>query len=173
MKYIGIILILTFSAFSSAVEFSTVEVLNGKVTIDIPKNFTQMTKEVLALKYPNSRRPTEVLSDETGGISIAFNHTASKIQPSQINDAHIAFSKMFHNLYPSAKWIRDEVIEQNGSAFIIMELITPAIDTKIHNIIYGSSVDGRLLFVAFNTTVEQSKIWLPIGKRMMSSLSLK
>ncbi len=79
---------------------------------------------------------------------------------------------MFKNRYPSATWFRDEVSTLNGQEFIIMELITPAIDTQIHNIIYGTSIDNRLLFVAFNTTVEQSEQWLPIGKQIMASIQL-
>jgi len=172
MKYVGLILMMVFCASVSAVEFTSIEVLKGKVTLEIPDSFAPMTKEALALKYPSTRRPTEVLSDETGGVSIAFNHTASKVRPSQLKEAHTVLSNTFHNLHPSAKWIRDEVIEQNGSSFIVMELITAAIDTQIHNIMYGTSVDGRLLFVAFNTTLEQSEHWLPIGQRIMSSLSI-
>ena len=76
-------------------------------------------------------------------------------------------------MYPSATWLRDEVIVQNGKTFMVMELITPAIDTKIHNIMYGTSVDGRFLLAAFNTTTEQADEWLPIGKRIMTSLSIK
>jgi len=121
-------------------------------------------------KYPASRRPTEVLSDKTGGVTLAFNHTANVMKPSQIKAAHVVMSKMFHNMYPSATWIRDEVIVQNGNTFMVLELITPAIDTQIHNIMYGTSVDGRFLLAAFNTTIEQSEVWLPIGKKMMSSL---
>jgi len=80
---------------------------------------------------------------------------------------------MFHNFYPSAKWIKDETIVQNGRAFMVLEFVTPALDTKIHNIMYGTSVDNRLLLVAFNTTVEQSEEWLPIGKQIMGSLAIK
>ena len=132
-----------------------------------------MPKDILELKYPASRRPTEVLSDKTGGVTLAFNHTNNPMLPSQVSEAHVAISQMFHNMYPSAKWIRDEVINQNGNAFMVMELITPAIDTQIHNIMYGTSVDGRFLLAAFNTTVEQSGKWLPIGKQIMGSLSIK
>ena len=55
---------------------------------------------------------------------------------------------------------------------MILELITPAIDTQIHNVMYGTSVNGRFLLVTFDTTVEQSKEWLPIGKQIMSSLTI-
>lgn len=77
---------------------------------------------------------------------------------------------MFHDRYPTAQWVRDGVVEQNGDTFIVMELITPAVDTDIHNIIYGASVDGRFLLAAFNTTVELAGHWLPIGREIMGSL---
>jgi hypothetical protein len=159
------------NAFSQ--ELVNLEVLSGKVSILAPKEFGPMPKDVVEIKYPSSRRPTEVLSDKTGGVSLAFNHTNNPMQPSQVREAQVAMSQMFHTLYPSAKWVRDEVIEQNGAVFMVMELITPAVDTEIHNIMYGTSVDGRFLLASFNTTVEKADEWLPIGKKIMNSMSVK
>jgi hypothetical protein len=161
-----------FSLNSFSEELVEVKALSGKVSILAPKGFGSMPIDMLEVKYPASRRPTEVLSDKTGGVTLAFNHTENAMQPSQVKEAHISISKMFHNMYPSASWIRDEVIEQNGNTFMVMELITPALDTKIHNIMYGTSVDGRFLLAAFNTTIEQAGEWLPVGKQIMSSLSV-
>lgn len=173
MKKYCLLALLVMSTLSWAEGLEKVEVLDGKVTIAAPPGFDPMSDERLELKYPSSRRPTEVLSDESGRVTLAFNHTDNAMQPSEVRQAHQGISRSFHNMYPSAEWIRDEVIEQNGSTFMVMELITPAMDTKIHNIMYGTSVDGRFLLVAFNTTVEQSDEWLPIGQEIMSSLSVE
>jgi hypothetical protein len=167
-----IVILLVIATFAHAEELITRTVLNGKVTLATPKSFGPMPKSILEIKYPSSRRPTEVLSDSTGGVSLAFNHTQSRILPEQIKAAHISMSKSFHNMYPSAKWLRDETINKNGITFMVFELITPAMDTQIHNIMYGTSVDNRLLLISFNTTVEQSKLWLPIGKEIMESISI-
>ena len=172
MKYICLFVLLTLATFSFAEGLVKIEALNGKVVILAPKNFGPMPKNIVDVKYPSSRKPTEVLSDKTGGVTLAFNHTNSAMKPTQVREAHLSISKMFHNMYPSAKWIRDEVMEQNGSTFMVMELVTPAMDTQIHNIMYGTSVDGRFLLAAFNTTVEQSKEWLPVGKKIMTSLTI-
>lgn len=173
MKSCFFLMLVLFSSFSLSAELITKNVLNGRVSLLIPQQFTQMPDDILEIKYPSSRRPTEVLSDDSGSISLAFNHTNTVMESSDIPEFHRAISKMFHNLYPSAKWFRDEIIERNGRKFIVLELITPAMDTEIHNIMYGTSVDGRLLFIAFNTTIEQSKEWLPIGKKVMESLTIK
>ena len=164
--------LLLICSLAQAEEMIRRTALNGKVTLTTPKSFAPMPQEILELKYPASRRPTEVLSDSTGGVSLAFNHTQDRMTPSQIKEAHVSISKMFHNMYPSAKWIRDDTFEQNGRTFMVLELITPAMDTKIHNIIYGTSVDNRFLLIAFNTTVQKSKKWLPIGKKIMASISI-
>ncbi len=173
MKYIYWFILCLICSNSFADELVKVQALNGKVSIVAPKDFGIMPDHILEVKYPLNRRPTEVLSDERGLVSLAFNHTQNAMKPSEVKNAHAELSKMFHNLYPSATWFRDELIEQNGSTFMVLELITPGIDTKIHNIIYGTSVDGRFLLVAFNTTIEKSEKWLPIGKNIMSSLSVK
>jgi len=172
-KFIVLLSLVLCSSTVLSENLVEVKALNGKVSIYAPKEFGAMPASILEIKYPSSRRPTEVLSDSTGGVTLAFNHTSNSMQPSQVKEAHTSISKMFHNMYPSAIWLRDEVIVQNGQTFMVMELITPALDTKIHNIMYGTSVDGRFLLAAFNTTIEQSKKWLPIGQKIMSSLTLK
>jgi len=171
-KFLVLFFVVLFSSSVLSEEMIEVKALDGKVSVYAPKGFEPMPTSILDKKYPSSRRPSEVLSDKTGGVTLAFNYTNNAMQPNQVNEAHGAISKMFHNMYPSASWIRDEVILQNGQTFMVMELITPAMDTKIHNIIYGTSVDGRFLLAAFNTTAEQSGKWLPIGKQIMASMKV-
>ncbi len=169
-KKILLVIILLVSPLVHATEFISRSALGDKVSLKVPTNFAPMTKEILELKYPSSRRPTEVLSNETGGVSLAFNHTNNRIKPEQLKEAHKVLSKTFHNMYPFANWLRDEIFVRNGKDYIVLELVTPAMDTSIHNIMYATSVDGRLLLVSFNTTIEESKVWLPIGKEIMKSL---
>jgi len=150
----------------------TKTVLDGKVSLLTPDSFSVMSKENLDHKYPSPNKPTVVLSNEAGTVNLAFNHTQNPLSPGEVKEAHSVFSEMFHNMYPSAKWVRDEVINKGKSSFIVMELITPAADTEIHNIMYGTSVDDRFLLVAFNTTSDESDEWLAIGKKMMESLKI-
>ncbi|MDR2165946.1 MAG: hypothetical protein LBO79_10110 [Zoogloeaceae bacterium] len=174
MKFFHFLFWLFLSLSAHAVELVETTALGGKIFLLAPSDFQPMSKETLEIKYPMSRRPTEVLSNTAGGIvTLAFNHTNDALQPSQIHAAHSFISQMMHNLYPSAEWFRDEVIVQNGNTFIVMEFVSPAIDTQIHNIIYGTSVDNRFLLIAFNSVVEQAEEWVPIGRKIMSSITVK
>ena len=170
--YFNLILTLFLSSYSFAEDIEKKTVLNGKLEILAPKNFKLMSKAMLEIKYPNSRRPTEVLCNSSGSVSLAFNFTNNKLLKKDIKAAHIQFSKLFHNLYPSAKWLRDEIAVKGGNKFIILEMITPAVDTKIHNIMYVASVDDKMLFVSFNFIIEETKKWLPIGQKIIQSINV-
>ena len=50
---------------SQAEELKKIEALGGKVSILAPQNFGKMPSDILEIKYPASRRPSEVLSDKT------------------------------------------------------------------------------------------------------------
>ncbi|WP_174715122.1 hypothetical protein [Vibrio penaeicida] len=171
-KILIILGLLILSLPTWAVELTNYEALNGKVSILAPKSFVQLSDELIEIKYPSKNKPIEVLGDETASVTLAFHYTDKPLKPSQIIKAHKFLSASFRKNYPEATWIRDEVIEKNGQKFMVMELITPTIDTKVHNIIYGTSVNERYLTVNFNTTVELSKKWLSIGKKIMESLSV-
>ncbi|MDO6762931.1 hypothetical protein [Agarivorans sp. 1_MG-2023] len=166
MVLIGVIC----SVMVQANDLVPIKMLDGKVTISTPEDFTPMPQELVEIKYPSSRRPTDVLTDETTQVTLAFNHTNNKMSKKELIKAHKGMSKMFHNLYPSAEWMRDEVIKQNGHPFIVFELVTPALDTQIHNIIYATSVDERFLLMSFNATVEKAPDWLARGEKMMESI---
>lgn len=99
MKKLILILSLTLLSFtSSAEELIGFKAQSGKVTIRVPKGFGPMPSEMIESKYPDSRGPTEVLSDKTGGVTLAFNHTKNAMSPIQVKAARPSMSKMFRNL---------------------------------------------------------------------------
>jgi len=161
-------LILSLSA--SGEKLVDFHALDKKILISIPEQFGPMSKEILEIKYPTENRPTEVISNNNGQISIGFSHTAYPIKPEEITLTKKTISESFRKIHPSAIWFRNEIIQQYGTEFFVLELITPAIDTKIHNIMYGTSLENRLLIISFNTTIEQSDAWLSIGKKIMKSI---
>lgn len=173
IKKIGAFLLMfaLLTGIASASDLEEKNVLDGKVTLLSPKDFGPMSEEMLALKYPSANRPTEVLSNESGSVNLSFNHSASQV-PDDADTIHKALSGGLHNAYAGAEWISEGVVTVNGQKFAAFEVITPAADTKIHNIIYATQLDGTLLLISFNTTVEDAPKWLEAGKKMMASIKI-
>jgi len=148
-------------------------VIDGKLSLLVPDEFSEMDDETLKLKYPSERRPTLVYTNKSGSINVAINHTKDRMPQSDIGAFHKQLDGMFRNLYPSATWFNSGVIDINGRDWLTLNLRTPAIDTEIRNIIVGTSVDGRLLLVSFNVTKELEDQWLEPAETIIQSLCVR
>jgi hypothetical protein len=173
-----VLLIIIYSAFMLSWGFQKIElekrsILKGKVEIILPKQFNLMPEEMLKLKYPTDRRPTIVYSNETGTVNIAFNHTASKATQEQIEVYKNTFISTFKASYPTAEWKSTGVKQINGKKVGFIELVTPAIDTKIYNFMFFTNFEGRLLLCSFNCTVEQQSAWVEAAQKISNSLTIK
>ena len=54
-----------------------------------------------------------------------------------------------------------------------MEFVSPAVDTRVYNLMYVTSLDNRLMIGTFNCTETLRAKWEPIGKEIVSSIKLK
>ncbi|HEX6850611.1 MAG TPA: hypothetical protein VF139_04330 [Candidatus Polarisedimenticolaceae bacterium] len=152
---------------------ATRSLLDGKVEMLVPTSFQPMPEAQLKLKYPAEQRPTFVLSNETGSVSLALNHTPNAMPPEELDAAHAYFDGSFRKLYPSAVWFRSEVTTLAGRRCILLDLRTPALDTDVRNVMLGASLEGRLLLLSVNVTKELEGEWMETIHRMIQSVVVK
>lgn len=171
--FFGFIGFLLISATLISEQLEKKLVLKNRVEILLPKGFEIMSGEMLKLKYPSERRPTLVYTDKDGTINVAFNHTTNKATQSQIEAYKNNMVSTFKNLYPSAKWISNGVKVVNGRKVGYMELVTPAIDQKVYNLIFFTDLDGRLLLSTFNCVEKKQKDWQSTAHQIMQSTKIK
>jgi hypothetical protein len=170
---LAIVVLLLASAFSFIVELESKLLLDGKIELKIPEDFGVMEEAMMKIKYPMESRPTLVYTNESGGINVALNHTQNKANQDMITAYKDNLVQTFKNVYPSAKWKDSGVKEINGRKVGYMELVTPAIDTEIYNLLFFTDLDGRLLLCTFNCTKKDMKEWIPVGEEIMNSLVVK
>ncbi|WP_055149425.1 hypothetical protein [Jiulongibacter sediminis] len=175
IKTIGLtfLTILLATAFTVVIDLETKLLLNDKVELKVPKDFDIMSEELMQLKYPSERRPTLVYSNESGGINVALNLTQSPASQQLIPVYKDNFVRTFKNLYPSAEWKDSGVKTIDGRKVGYLELITPAIDTEIYNLMFFTDLDGQLLLCTFNCTRKSIEEWTPTAKEIMNSLKIK
>ncbi|MFF0829142.1 hypothetical protein ACFYU8_20880 [Brevibacillus sp. NPDC003359] len=163
----------TDSAATTNDKLEAKKVLNDKVEILIPKGFTVMSDEMAKEKYPMENRPSLIYTDEKGTINIAFSHTETPIQDSLLKDMKDPMKQAFSNMYQDATWYRDEVIQINGKNVGVFELLTPAADTKIYNLIFFTELDGKMLMTTFNCTEAQMEEWKPLAQEILMSYKVQ
>jgi len=146
--------------------------LNGKITVDLPEGFGLMSEEMLAVKYPSNNRPTLVYTNDDGTINFAFNHTANAIPKGKLPELLPAFVQQFNAIYPEMQWFKKEVEVLNGRNFIKLEFISPAPDSRIYNIMYVTVLEGKMLMCSFNCLESQKSEWELKAKETLNSIEI-
>ncbi len=153
-------------------ELSRKTVLSGKATILIPEEFQLMDAEMLAAKYPQTgHQPTEVYTNEEGTINIALNHTQNKAEEKDLAGVKKAMESQFKQ--PTIEFIQSSMPEINDRKYIQLEFVTPAVDSKIYNLLQITSLEGHLAMFTFNRTENYRKEWEATGKEIMQSIEMK
>ncbi|WP_310395470.1 hypothetical protein [Hymenobacter sp.] len=175
LKLSSVVLLLggLFAFCVAGIDFDTKALLGNKIELKIPRGFDIMSEEMAKLKYPTERRPTLIYTNESGTINVALNLTSDKANQAQMTAYKDNFVKTFRSVYPSAEWKQTGVKEVNGRKVGYIELITPAIDTKVYNLIFFTDLNGQLLLCTFNCTEKNIGQWQPAAKEIMASLKLK
>ncbi|MES0488542.1 MAG: hypothetical protein ABUK01_01020 [Leptospirales bacterium] len=174
LRYI-ILYIIAFGVLAGAVfsvEMGITKIFNYKVSILIPKNMKRMTKKMMEIKYPAQNRPTLVFTNESGSINVAFNHTTTKLQQKDIESLTEYMEQTFLQAYSDAKILDKgvKVIHDRKVGFI--EVITPASDTEIYNLIFFTNFKGTMLLSTFNCTVAEAKDWQRTAYKIRESLKI-
>lgn len=143
-----------------------------QVEVLIPSAFKIMNDEMIALKYP-LKLGTEFLvyTDEDATINLAFEHTPNRASLQELPALKLVFEQQFNQ--PGIDFQRSELRSINGKDFIVVEMITPAVDTKVYNLLFVTSSGGRLLLGTFNCTVDNLNHWKPLAMQIVSSVRVK
>ena len=160
------------SAPADDVKLVTKKLLDGRLTMKVPVEFEPMDKKMLEFKYPRLPRPQAVFTDDAAATNIAFSHTKNRVTMEQLDVVRKQVEKGLKQAHAKAEWLESKIVTIGDRKWFRLDLRTQAIDTKVHNIMMGTELDGRLLMVTFNTTVAREKKWVAIGKKALESMRI-
>jgi hypothetical protein len=147
-------------------------VLNNKLSILLPIDFVLMQNRILEVKYPIAeRRPSEVYTDESGAINIALNLTQNQVDQEQLLEVEKALKAQFTST-PNITFNSSELRSINGQKYVILDFYSQAVDTKIYNLMFVTSLNNKMLIGTFNCTVEHLTQWKSVGQKIINSLKV-
>jgi len=155
------------------VELEKRTLLDNKIEILVPKGWKPMSEDLIKIKYPGSKPPKYVLSDVSGGISLAFNHTDSRATQEQVETYKGFLKKSLESAFEDEEWIEEGIKEINGRKVGLFKLITNTSSGKIYNQMFFTDLDGKLLIISFNVVENKMKDWKTVADEIMNSLALK
>lgn len=132
-----------------------VSMADGRVSFSPPDGFRAMTEADIKLKYPRANPPQHVYSNEQMNVSIAITFSTQSVTLEGLPRLKAAMEQALPRLIPGLHWVTREIVEINGRPWVHFEMTSFAIDTDIHNEMYLTAFDGKMLGFNFNSTVAQ------------------
>jgi hypothetical protein len=129
-----------------------VSLADGRVAFEMPVGFRPLTAEEIALKYPSGNPPDYAYANERADVSIAVTFSESAVPPTGLPELRAAMEQLLPRLVPGLQWLAREIVEIGGREWVHFELTSFAVDTDIHNNMYLTSFDGRMLGINMNST---------------------
>jgi len=132
-----------------------------------------MEAEMFRLKYPMENAETTIAyGNEEGTVTLLISPRQDKAAQHDLPKYQKMLQKSFGK-NPSIDVKKNEIKKINGRDFILIEMVTPARDTRVYNWIFVTNSGGRLLMGTFNCTVNLVNEWQSLAEQILSSVKVK
>lgn len=152
------------------VGFERVALFEDQMSIILPKSFQDMPEHMAKMKYPSEQRPQVIKTNADGSINFTFSIFDAEIKPEQIKAAKDGFQMIIKQMQPSNVFFEDMDEELGTTMLGWFDFKGFALDAQIYNLMYVSSIGGKILHGIFNCIYEDSEMWKPIACQVMRSV---
>ena len=152
------------------VAFERKIIIENKLTMMLPKDFTEMTSEVAKMKYPSEERPNLILTDPSGTVNFWVSTTEEFLPEKEIENVRDQMFSMIQRLNPGIKPQQSGVEQIMSKTFAYIEYSNPAIEGKVYNLMFIFTINDKMTIACFNCSTKEAKYWKSPMFEMMKSM---
>lgn len=139
-------------------------------SLKIPKILEIMDDETKAIKYPSTRAPQMVYTNEESSINLALQNQDDNMTNEQIPK----FTRTMQKTFESMGEVKSvDFFVRDGHKIGEIKFISQAVDTKIFNHMIFFSVDKKLEIVSFNCVVDYQEEWEDVSNLIINSIKFE
>lgn len=158
--------------FHIPVCFEDKALLDGKITMRLPKDFTPRTKEEIERVYFLGNHPQYVYSNSYLDFALALNWTTHEVPGELLFEAAKNVRYMMERIGPKMRFLGEEKLERKEGNLVLFKLLANAIDGVSYMNLFCTCVEGKLLMgtISFDQTL--SKRLAPLTEEIVKSLRI-
>lgn len=147
------------------------EVIKGKLWIWMPDEFGPLSKDLARLKYPNENRPDVIYTNKETTVNVTFSHKREKLKEGEEEEIRNYMKEIVKRVQTSSEMIEEGTVKTEEGCFLAwFDFVTPAIDTDIYNLMFFSSLGGRLLIGSCNCLDADREDWKVFFMQMLGTV---
>lgn len=152
------------------IRFARREFEDMGISLYMPETFQMMDEETKAVFYPFGNAPKHVMVDFEIPFQITLNKTGHKVPNEDMHKFIVMSAKLLENNGPKAKVLSKGVVNQKDHNIGIMEVVTRAIDSNVHNVMFNISIDGEIFMGNIHFVTKYSKRLSKVAKEIIDSI---
>lgn len=146
------------------------EIIKGKLWMWMPDGFGPLSKELAKLKYPNENRPDIIYTNKETTVNVTFSYKREKLKEGEEEKIRDYMKGIVGRVQTSSEMIEEGVVKAEKNCLAWFDFMTPAIDTDIYNLMFFSSLRGRLLIGSCNCLDEDREEWKELFAQMLETV---
>jgi hypothetical protein len=171
--FLLILFVLPVLAQDTLKSVQATDILAGKVFLEIPSSFIRMSDADVKARYSVGKQPDGVFTDTSGPVDIVVKSTPNFAFPGNLQDYLDSFVEKFNETTPEAEWVGQGMKEINGKLVAYLELITPASDAQVYNLMVITDVERTLFLVTMNLPRSKMSEWQFKAHDILNSLVVR
>ena len=161
------------TVFGIPVLFCEHSIIEDKVLMWMPNDFTARSEDEIASVYFLGTRPKYVFSNGYLNFMVAFNWTNNVMPDASIFDFTKFAKQAIDRIGPKAHFMGEDKITQEGNSLSILQFVSQTIDSVNYNIMFFASLEDRLLIGSVTFDQKYAKRLVPLTLEMVKSFRIK
>ena len=118
-----------------------------------PVGFTAMSLEEIQAKFPGAMPPSYAYANEARDVSVGITVSDIPLEAEQLPEVKRVLEDFLESSVPGFQWLEHDFVNLGGQDWIKLEFISQTQDQRIHNDMYITSLQGKLLGFNFNANL--------------------
>jgi len=160
------------SVFHIPVRFEDMALLDGRITMRLPGDFTPRTKEEIERVYFMGNSPQYVYSNSYLDFALALNWTTHEVPEELLYEAAENVRYMMERVGPKMRFLGEEKLDREEGRMVLFKLLSNAIDGVIYMNMFLVCVEGKMLMGTLSFDQKLSKRLAPLTEEIVKSLKV-
>lgn len=154
----------------SDMAFHEREIIKRQLWMWLPDEFDLLSQDMARLKYPAEGRPDIIYTSQDMTVNISFSKKTAGMRPGEEEMIRDNVKVMIRRLYPPGSFIDAQTEEAEKSRLAWFDFVSPALDMDIYNLMFFTSLHGKLLTGACNCLSGDKDDWKDVFLQMLASV---
>lgn len=151
-------------------ETDRVYLANQQISFVPPIGFTPMSPMEIESKFPGAMPPQYAYGNAARDVSVGVSVSNIPLTPDQLPEVKTFLEEYLETSVPGFQWLEHDFVNLGGQDWIKLEFLSEAPEQRIHNDMYITSLQGKLLGFNFNANLAVDATLRPLLQDSRNSI---